>query len=235
METIFKNLAQKIDVELSDEQINKFFVYKDLLKEWNQKINLTAIDDDMGIILKHFIDSLTIEKYINNGTTLVDVGTGAGFPGIPIKIANKSISVTLVDSLNKRINFLNEVIGRTNLEKIRCIHGRAEDVSRETLMRESFDYATARAVANLSTLAELCLPFVKIGGEFICMKGNNIKEELSEAQKSINVLGGEIISTEKIVLPETDIERNIVIIKKVKSTPPKYPRKAGTPAKEPIK
>lgn len=235
METIFKNLAQKIDVELSDEQVNKFFVYKDLLKEWNQKINLTAIDDDMGIILKHFIDSLTIEKYINNGTTLVDVGTGAGFPGIPIKIANKSISVTLVDSLNKRINFLNEVIGRTNLEKIRCIHGRAEDVSRETLMRENFDYATARAVANLSTLAELCLPFVKIGGEFICMKGNNIKEELSEAQKSINVLGGEIISTEKIVLPETDIERNIVIIKKVKSTPPKYPRKAGTPAKEPIK
>lgn len=235
METIFKNLAQKIDIELSDEQINKFFVYKDLLKEWNQKINLTAIDDDMGIILKHFIDSLTIEKYVDDGTTLVDVGTGAGFPGIPIKIVNQSISVTLVDSLNKRINFLNEVIDKIDLKKIKCTHGRAEDVSRETLMRENFDYATARAVANLSTLAELCLPFVKIGGEFICMKGNNIKDELNEAQKSINVLGGEIISTEKIILPETDIERNIVIIKKVKSTPPKYPRKAGTPAKEPIK
>ncbi len=235
MKTYFENLAKKINIELSNEQIDKFFTYKDLLKDWNQKINLTAIVDDKEIILKHFIDSLTIAKYISNESTLIDVGTGAGFPGIPVKIAKENVSVTLIDSLNKRINFLNEVISKNNLEKIRCIHGRAEDVSRETLMREKFDYATARAVANLSTLAELCLPFVKVGGEFICMKGNNIKEELNEAQKSINVLGGEIVCEEKIVLPETDIERNIIIIKKTKSTPAKYPRKAGIPAKEPIK
>ncbi len=234
MKTLLKKLAKQIDIELSNEQIDKFFTYKDLLKEWNEKINLTAIVDDEEILLKHFIDSLTIEKYITENSSIIDVGTGAGFPGIPLKIVREDIELTLLDSLNKRINFLNEVIDANNLKNVCCIHGRAEDVSRETSMRESFDYATARAVANLSTLSELCLPFVKIGGKFICMKGNNI-DEVEEAKRAIEVLGGKIVNIEKLLLPNSDIERNIIIIEKVKQTPKQYPRKAGIPAKEPIK
>lgn len=234
MKTTFKNLAEIINIELTNEQIDKFFNYKNLLQEWNEKMNLTAIVDDEEIILKHFIDSLTIEKYISKDSSIIDVGTGAGFPGIPLKIVRDDIELTLLDSLNKRITFLNEVISINNLQKVRCIHGRAEDVSRETSMREKFDYATARAVANLSTLSELCLPFVKVGGKFICMKGNNI-EEVEEAQKAIEVLGGKIVSIEKLTLPNSDIERNVIIIEKIKQTPKQYPRKAGTPAKEPIK
>lgn len=234
METLFKKLAKQINIELSNEQIDKFFIYKDLLKEWNEKINLTAIVDDEEILLKHFIDSLTIEKYIIENGSIIDVGTGAGFPGIPLKIVREDIELTLLDSLNKRINFLNDVIDVDNLKKVRCIHGRAEDVSRETSMRENFDYATARAVANLSTLSELCLPFVKVGGKFICMKGNNI-DEVEEAKRAIEVLGGKIVNIEKLLLPNSDIERNIIIIEKVKQTLKQYPRKAGTPAKDPIK
>lgn len=234
MKTTFKNLAKIINIELTNEQIDKFFNYKNLLQEWNEKMNLTAIVDDEEIVLKHFIDSLTIEKYISKDGSIIDVGTGAGFPGIPLKIVRDDIELTLLDSLNKRITFLNEVISVNNLQKVRCIHGRAEDVSRETSMREKFDYATARAVANLSTLSELCLPFVKVGGKFICMKGNNI-EEVAEAQKAIEVLGGKIVSIEKLTLPNSDIERNVIIIEKIKQTPKQYPRKAGTPAKEPIK
>lgn len=234
MKTTFKNLAEIINIELTNEQIDKFFNYKNLLQEWNKKMNLTAIVDDEEIILKHFIDSLTIEKYISKDSSIIDVGTGAGFPGIPLKIVREDIELTLLDSLNKRITFLNEVISINNLQKVRCIHGRAEDVSRETSMREKFDYATARAVANLSTLSELCLPFVKVGGKFICMKGNNI-EEVEEAQKAIEVLGGKIVSIEKLTLPNSGIERNVIIIEKIKQTPKQYPRKAGTPAKEPIK
>lgn len=233
MKTLLKELSEKININLTEEQLTKFLVYKEELKEWNEKINLTAIKDDKEIIIKHFIDSLTIVKYINNNDKIIDVGTGAGFPGIPIKIVKQNTNVTLLDSLNKRILFLKDIIEKTELNNINCIHGRAEDVSCETSHRENYDVVTARAVANLSTLSELCIPFLKIGGSFVCMKGNNI-EEIEDAKKAINILGGEIESIEKIILPETDIERNIIIIRKIKSTPNEYPRKAGMPAKSPI-
>lgn len=221
--------------KLSDKQENQFEKYMKLLVEWNEKVNLTAITEHDDIILKHFVDSLTIEKYINNGASVIDVGTGAGFPGIPLKIYNESLDVTLLDSLNKRINFLNEVIKELDLEKIKTIHLRAEDGGKDEMLREKFDVATSRAVANLSTLSEYLLPFVKVGGEAICMKGPNVEDELKDAKKAIKILGGEVEKNEKIVLPNSDIERNIIIIKKVKPTPKSFPRKAGTPSKAPIK
>ena len=233
METILKNLANKINIELSEEQISKFFKYMDLLIETNKHINLTSITKDNEIILKHFIDSLTINKYISNKKCMIDVGTGAGFPGIPIKIIRDDIKVTLLDSLNKRINFLNTVINELDLKNIETIHGRAEDISHINEYREKFDYVTARAVANLATLSELCIPFLKIGGKFICMKAN-IDNELELAQKAIKILGGKIVYIDKFYLPESDIERNIIIIKKMNSTNIKYPRKAGVPSKNPI-
>lgn len=234
METYLKDLARKIGIELNNEQILKFIKYKNLLQERNQSVNLTAIVEDKEVILKHFIDSLTIIKYLSSNSTLIDVGTGAGFPGIPAKIVREDIEITLLDSLNKRLNFLNDVIIENNLKGIKTIHGRAEDVAQQMEYREKYDYVTARAVANLATLSELCLPFIKVGGTFICMKGNSI-EEIDEARKAIDILGGKIEDITNFLLPDSDIERNIVIIKKVKSTPTKYPRKAGIPAKQPIK
>ena len=234
MQTILYDLSKKINIELKEEQISKFLLYKNLLQEWNEKINLTAIVEDEEIILKHFIDSLTIIEFIEDNNSIIDVGTGAGFPGIPIKIANENTKITLLDSLNKRLNFLNKVIDDCGLKDISTVHGRAEDVGNNKDYREKYDIATARAVANLSTLTELCLPFVKIGGRFIAMKGSSI-EELEEAKKAIEILGGEVEKTVKITLPNSDIERNIIIIKKIKSTPKGYPRKAGIPANKPLK
>lgn len=234
METLLKELSDKIEVNLTEEQISKFITYKELLKDWNQKINLTAITEDSEIVLKHFVDSLTVLKYIPQNANVIDVGTGAGFPGIPTKIAREDVSITLLDSLNKRINFLNDVIEKTNLENIKTVHGRAEDFGQNKEYRERYDVAVARAVANLSTLTELCLPFVKVSGSFIAMKGNST-EEFEEAQKAIEMLGGKIEKIDKFNLPGTDIERNIVVIKKINKTPNQYPRKAGTPANKPIK
>lgn len=234
MKTFLKEAARKNDILLNEEQVDRFFIYKELLKEWNKKINLTAIIDDEEIIIKHFIDSLTIEKYIEENASIIDVGTGAGFPGIPVKIVRDDIKLTLLDSLNKRILFLEEVLNKNNIENTVCVHGRAEDYGKDSKYREKYDIATARAVANMSTLLELCLPFVKVGGKFICMKGNNV-EEIEEAKKVLEILGGEIEKIENFIIPDTDIERNIIIVKKVKETPKQYPRKAGTPAKQPIK
>ena len=235
MNKCFKEKITDKCPELIEEMKQQFEDYMHLLLEWNEKINLTAITEEDEIILKHFIDSLTISKYIEKEKTIVDVGTGAGFPGIPLRIARKDLKVTLVDSLNKRILFLNEVIQKLGLKEIETLHYRAEEFGQNKKYRESFDVATSRAVANLSTLVEYLLPLVKVGGICVCMKGSEIKEELENSKKAIEILGGEIQEVEEFYLPGTDIKRSIVIVKKISSTPKKYPRKPGTPAKEPIK
>jgi len=230
----FSNNLKKINIELKNEKYDQFFKYMEMLIEWNEKINLTAIIKKEEIIVKHFIDSLTIFKYIEKNKTLIDVGTGAGFPGIPLKIANEDLEITLMDSLQKRLKFLEEVIKENKVKNVKIIHKRAEDAGRDKKLREKYDYATARAVANMSTLAEYLLPLVKVGGKCIIMKGPNIEEELNKSKKAINILGGKIEKVEEIVLPGTDIIRNIIVLKKVKATPAIFPRKAGTPLKKPL-
>lgn len=228
------NQAQKIDIKIDEEQMKKFYKYMQLLLEWNEKINLTAIVEPNDIILKHFIDSLTICKNLENEKTLVDIGTGAGFPGIPVKILRPDLDITLIDSLNKRINFLTTVIDTLELQKIVALHGRIEDFGKNKKHREKFDYVTSRAVANLSVLSEYMIPLVKVGGKCICMKGTNIDEEIKNAGKAIKTLGGKIEKVDTFCLPDTDMGRNIILIKKESITPGKYPRKAGIPTKEPI-
>lgn len=232
---LLKTSAEKMGIQLSQNQLEKFDLYKKLLLEWNEKMNLTAITDDEGIAIKHFADSISVLPLIENkNASLIDVGTGAGFPGIPLKIANDGFKVTLLDSLNKRITFLEEVkkeLGITNLE---CIHSRAEDGGRNTDLREKFDYCVSRAVARLSVLSEYCMPFVAVGGYFISLKGPDAAEELTEAQKAISVLGGKVEKVVEITIPESDLKHCAVVIKKIKSTPKAYPRKAGTAAKKPI-
>lgn len=224
--------AKLINIELEENQIEKFYNYMNLLLEWNEKINLTAITEPNEVILKHFIDSITILKYIENNMKVVDVGTGAGFPGIPLNIVNNNENYTLVDSLNKRINFLNEVIEKVELKNINAVHSRIEDFAKNN--KETFDIATSRAVASLNILLEYLLPLVKVGGICICMKGSNAKEEIESASKALEILGGKIEKVEEITLPKSDIIRNIIIVRKIKSTPNKYPRKAGMATKEPI-
>lgn len=229
-----KQYAKKIGIVLEEEQIEQFYQYEKLLLIWNEKINLTAITKPEEIILKHFIDSMTIAKYIGANKTLIDVGTGAGFPGIPLKIIRKDIQITLLDSLNKRVQFLNEIIKQLELKEVETIHGRVEEFGKNKKYREKFDYATSRAVANLTTLSEYLLPLVKIEGKCICMKGSTVKEEIDQSQKAIAILGGKIEEIEAFQLPESDIDRHIILLRKIKQTPAKYPRKPGTPSKEPI-
>lgn len=225
---------QELDINITNEQAEKFYLYTNMLLEWNEKINLTAITEQNEVIQKHFIDSLTINKYINENARVIDVGTGAGFPGIPLKILRDDINVTLLDALNKRINFLNEIIEQNELTNIETIHARAEEAGKNKNLRESFDIATSRAVAPLNILVEYLLPLVKIGGKCVCMKGSNAKEEIENSENAINILGGKIEKIEELELPDSDIRRTIIVIKKEKSTPSKYPRKAGTPSKMPI-
>ena len=237
MENFKRKLMEKakaINIEMNNEQAEKFYKYMKLLIEWNEKINLTAITEENEIILKHFIDSLTVLKYINQTDRIIDVGTGAGFPGIPIAIMMSNTKITLLDSLNKRINFLNDVIKELELKNIETIHSRSEDCGKDISKREYYDIAIARAVANLTTLSEYLLPFVKIGGKMICMKGSEVGEELKNADFAIKELGGEITLKDEFCLPNSDIKRNIIVAKKVQYTPKKYPRKAGLPSKEPI-
>ena len=226
--------AKSIEIELNSEQMEKFYNYYLLLIEWNEKMNLTAITEANDVILKHFIDSLTICKYIPENAKIIDIGTGAGFPGIPLKIYREDIEMVLLDSLNKRITFLDEVINKLNLKKIQAIHGRAEELARNIKYRESFDVVTSRAVANMSTLSEYMIPFVRVNGVCVMMKGSEYKEELEKAKKAISLLGGNLEKVEEFLLPETDIKRCVILIGKIKNTPKHYPRKAGMPSKNPI-
>lgn len=229
-----KELAKEINIDLTEKQVNQFRTYKDEIIKWNEQVNLTAITEEREFLIKHFIDSLTIQKYVQPNSKIIDVGTGAGFPGIPLKIVDSSLSVTLLDALNKRLKILNEIIKELALESIVTVHGRAEEVARNKNERETYDYAVSRAVAPLNVLVEYLLPFIKVGGKCICMKGSNGKEELKQAEKAIQVLGGSVEKVEEIILPKTDMKRMIVVIEKKKETPKQYPRKAGTPSKNPI-
>lgn len=226
----------ELGITLSEEQKTQFLQYYELLVEWNSFMNLTAITEFDQVITKHFLDSLSLVKVcdVAQAGRILDVGTGAGFPGIPLKIAFPDVEVVLLDSLNKRVKFLNEVIGQLGLSKITAVHGRAEDFARQKEYREQFDLVVSRAVANLSSLSEYCLPYVKVGGRFVSYKSGKLNEELTAAQKTIHVLGGEAKEPVYFQLTGTEDERSFVCIEKGKATPKKYPRKAGTPAKEPI-
>jgi len=233
----FKNIiiekSRKIKIEIDDYKAKQFFEYMNLVVEWNNNINLTSITEPNDVILKHFIDSLTIYKYVKE-SKVIDVGTGAGFPGIPIKIADKDVNITLLDSLNKRINFLNEVIGKLELDNITAIHGRVEEVARNKEYRECFDVAVSRAVAPLNVLLEYMIPLVKVGGKCICMKGSNAEEEIETSKNALKKLNAEIETVESFELPGTDMKRNIVVVKKIRKTDNAFPRKAGTPSKKPL-
>lgn len=234
--TQFEKDLAAMGVELTAKQINQFLRYYELLVEWNGFMNLTAITEYDEVLKKHFVDSLSLIKTydVNKKVSVIDVGTGAGFPGLALKIAYPDLQVTLLDSLNKRINFLNEVISQLGLTGVETVHGRAEDFAKPDKLRGKFDLCVSRAVANMSTLSEYCLPFVKVGGEFISYKSEKINEEMSAAKNAISLLGGKFDRSEEFILPDSDIYRNLVVIKKVKDTPKKFPRKAGLPAKEPL-
>lgn len=228
--------AAAFGIKLSDHQLEQFETYYEMLVEKNKVMNLTAITEKNEVIDKHFADSLALIKsgVSLTGQKILDIGTGAGFPGIPLKIAFPELEIVLLDSLNKRIKFLNEVIEALGLEKITAIHGRAEDFAKQKEYREQFDYVVSRAVANLTVLSEYCLPYVKVGGCFIPYKSGEIDEELNNSKKAVRILGGKIEEVVKFQLPDTDIGRSFVKIKKNKNTAKKYPRKAGLPAKEPL-
>lgn len=229
--------VKELSIVLNDKQTQQFEQYYNILVEWNKVMNLTAITKYEEVIEKHFLDSLTIVDAINMEKieTLIDVGTGAGFPGIPLKIAFPHLKVTLLDSLNKRIKFLNEVIDLLELDDIKTIHGRAEDYAKQAEYREQYDICVSRAVANLATLSEYCLPYVKVDGLFVPYKSGEIDEELKSSEKAVSILGGKVEEVVKFQLPGTDIGRSFVKIHKIKETKKKYPRKAGMPTKEPLK
>ena len=231
---VLQEYLNSMEININEKQINQLYKYMNLLIEWNQKINLTAIIEPKEIILKHFIDSFTLSKYIQYNAKVVDIGTGAGFPGIPLKILRNDISVVLVDSLNKRIKFLDIVINELDLENIKTIHSRAEEIGHNKDYREKFDIVVSRAVANLATLSEYLIPLIKVNGKCLCMKGPEIEEEVNKSKNAITILGGTISNMYKFNLPNSDIGRTIIEIKKENNTKKQYPRKAGIPSKEPL-
>ena len=231
-----KIAATEYGLNLTEDQISAFNKYYELLYEWNKKINLTAITEPKDVAIKHMVDSLSCFKadLFKENISLIDVGTGAGFPGLPLKIFYPSLKLTLLDSLNKRVKFLQLVVDELGLKDVEVIHARSEEAARNKKYREKFDLATARAVARLPIICEYCLPFVKDGGTFVALKGRQYEEEATQAQKAIKVLGGEISDIMPVKLPEIDDKRAVIYIKKIKSTPKTYPRKAGTPERNPI-
>lgn len=230
--------SEELGITLSDRQLEQFYQYYEMLIEWNKVMNLTAIVELDEVISKHFIDSLALVKAVDfskhSAPRIIDIGTGAGFPGIPLKIAFPELRVTLLDSLNKRIQFLNEVIKKLGLEYVKTIHGRAEDYGHDSAYREQYDYCVSRAVANLATLSEYCVPFLKVGGMFVPYKSGKIDEELKQGERAVKVMGGKVINVVRFQLTDTDADRTLVVIKKTEKTGKKYPRKAGMPSKSPI-
>lgn len=224
------------NIELSSAQIDLFEKYRDLILEWNERIDITAITEDKEIDEKHFIDSLSVFRHIEipSHAKLVDIGTGGGFPGVPMKIFDPSVDLTLVDSLNKRIVFLEEVIDKLSLTSAQAIHARAEEIFRKEEYREKFDIAVSRAVAPLPTLLEYCLPAVKVGGIFLAMKGPSVDEEIRISQPALDALGGKIVEVDEFELTESKYQRSIILVKKVKASPKKYPRGQGKPKKKPL-
>lgn len=234
---LMKTAADEVNIEFNEQMYDRFIKYMRLVQEWNQKINLTAITEDEEFIKKHFIDCIKVFKSdeLKNAKTVIDVGTGAGFPGMPIAILREDIEVTLLDSLNKRINFLNLVVKELGLKNVTTIHSRAEDGGKNKDLREKFDIATSRAVANMAVLSEFCLPYVKVSAYFVALKGPAIEEELENSKKALDILGGKLLRVDKTVIEGTDLNHNIVVVEKVKECPKTYPRKAGTVTKKPLK
>lgn len=232
----FRNTISEWKIELNENQIQQFLLYYEMLVEKNKVMNLTAITEFDQVIEKHFLDSISLGAVMNlhQNIKVIDLGTGAGFPGIPLKIAFPELQITLADSLNKRVRFLQEVIDELKLEKIEAVHGRAEELARNVIYREQYDLCVSRAVANLSTLSEYCLPFISMSGKFVSYKSGDIMEEINGAKKAIGVLGGNVLDVPKFTFGDDVLHRSFVIIEKVKKTPKTFPRKAGTPSKEPI-
>ncbi len=236
MKRFLQDKLEMLSVEVDRKKIDQFNQFYDLIVEWNNVMNLTAITDYKDVVEKHFLDSLSIERILklDDLKTVMDVGTGAGFPGMPLKIIYPELKITLLDSLSKRVKFLNEVIRQLELKNIDAIHGRAEDIGKNENYREKYDLCVSRAVANLATLSEYCMPFVRVGGVFVSYKSGDIDEEVLKSKKAISLFGGKIDEVVKFQLPGTDINRAFVKIKKIKGTPKKYPRKSGIPSKEPL-
>ena len=235
----FINDLDELHISLEENQLNQFIRYYDLLVEWNSFMNLTAITEFDEVLKKHFIDSLSLVKVYDSRYNLpisvIDIGTGGGFPGIPLKIAFPHLKGTLMDSLNKRVDFLKEVIEELGLSDINVIHGRAEDFAKPGQLREQYNLCVSRAVANLSVLSEYCLPYVKVGGKFISYKSEKIVEEMKDAEYAIQLLGGRIGEQVSFTLPDSDLFRNLFVVEKCDLTPDKYPRKAGMASKKPLK
>ncbi|WP_304508821.1 16S rRNA (guanine(527)-N(7))-methyltransferase RsmG [Anaerotignum sp.] len=234
---LLQSCCEQMQIPLSQQMGEQFMIYMSLLLEWNEKMNLTAITEEKEVVLKHFADCLSLVPYleISQDTKIIDVGTGAGFPGLPVKIVCPEVSMTLLDSLQKRIGFLEEAIKSMGLKDTVCVHARAEDGGQNSLYREQFDYCVSRAVANLAVLSEYCLPFVKIGGTLAALKGPDALGEIAEAESAIGKLGGRVSKVIDVTIPFTELAHKLVFIEKVSPTPKQYPRKAGKISKKPLK
>lgn len=233
---ILNTAVDNIGLSFDDKKYQQFIKYKDLLKEWNEKVNLTAIKDDEEIIKKHFIDSMKIFKFepLKNAKKVIDVGTGGGFPGIPMKIIKPDIDIVLLDSLKKRINVLEDILYKIDIKDVTAIHGRAEEFGVNPQHRQQYDAVVSRAVANLAVLSEFCIPYVKVGGYFLAMKGPAAEEEIKGAKNAILTLGGKLEEVIEVEIEDSDLNHNLVVIKKIKNTPKQYPRKAGSITKKPL-